>query len=162
MPKSSEAWWPFREKAYPPAGGLDRFKPTRATWPASYTLGMPAEGAPEPTYTLYRRGLELLEDGDFEHATAPLAEAARRAPEKTSIREALGRAYFRSGRFAPAAVEFEAVVESHPVNDFAHFCLGRALSKTGEKRRARHHLALASNLRPDRRDYRYYRRLLDA
>jgi len=130
--------------------------------PASYTWWMPAEGAPEPTYTLYRRGLELLEDGDFEHATAPLAEAARRAPEKTSIREALGRAYFRSGRFAPAAVEFAAVVESHPVNDFAHFCLGRALSKTGQKRRARHHLALASNLRPDRRDYRYYRRLLDA
>jgi len=97
---------------------------------------MPVEGGAEPTYTLYRRGLELLEDGDFEHATAPLAEAARRAPEKTSIREALGRAYFRAGRFAPAAVEFEAVVESHPVNDFAHFCLGRALSKTGEKRRA--------------------------
>ncbi|HSS42608.1 MAG TPA: tetratricopeptide repeat protein [Solirubrobacterales bacterium] len=123
---------------------------------------MPAERAQEPTYTLYRRGLELLEDGDFEHATAPLAEAARRAPEKTSVREALGRAYFRAGRFAPAAAEFEAVVESHPVNDFAHFCLGRALSKTGEKRRARHHLALACNLRPERRDYRYYRRLLDA
>ena len=51
---------------------------------------MTTEGA-EPTYTLYRRGLELLEDGDFEHATAPLAEAARRAPEKTSVREALGR-----------------------------------------------------------------------
>jgi hypothetical protein len=25
-----------------------------------------------------------------------------------------------------------------------------------------HHLALACNLRPDRRDYRYYRRLLEA
>jgi TolA-binding protein len=123
---------------------------------------MAVEEAAEPTYTLYRRGLELLEDGDFEHATGPLAEAARRAPEKTSVREALGRAYFRAGRFAPAAVEFAAVVESHPVNDFAHFCLGRALSKTGQKRRARHHLALACNLRPDRRDYRYYRRLLDA
>ena len=123
---------------------------------------MPAEGAQEPTYTLYRRGLELLEDGDFEHATAPLAEAARRAPEKSSIREALGRAYFRAGRFAPAAVEFEAVVESHPVNDFAHFCLGRALSLTGNVPRARHHLALASNLRPDRRDYRIYRERLAA
>jgi hypothetical protein len=40
--------------------------------------------------------------------------------------------------------------------------LGRALSMTGQKRRARHHLALASNLRPERRDYRYYRNLLDA
>ncbi|HET7122184.1 MAG TPA: tetratricopeptide repeat protein [Solirubrobacterales bacterium] len=123
---------------------------------------MSSERQEEATYTLYRRGIELLEEGDFVHATAPLAEAARRAPEKTSVREALGRAYFRAGRFAPAAVEFAAVVESHPVNDYAHFCLGRALSKTGQKRRARHHLALASNLRPDRRDYRYYRRLLDA
>lgn len=123
---------------------------------------MPADPSEEPTYTLYRRGIELLEDGDFEHAAEPLAEAARRAPEKTSIREALGRAYFRAGRFGPAAVEFAAVVETHPVDDYAHFCLGRALSLTGEKRRARHHLALASNLRPDRSDYRFYRRLLDA
>ena len=123
---------------------------------------MPSPADTEATYTLYRRGIELLEDGDFVDAAEPLAEAARRAPEKTSIREALGRAYFRAGRFAPAAVEFEAVVETHPVDDYAHFCLGRALSKTGEKRRARHHLALASNLRPDRRDYRFYRRLLDA
>ncbi|HEX5928715.1 MAG TPA: tetratricopeptide repeat protein [Solirubrobacterales bacterium] len=123
---------------------------------------MPSEAHTEPTYTLYRRGIELLEDGDFVDAAEPLAEAARRAPEKTSVREALGRAYFRAGRFAPAAAEFEAVVETHPVDDYAHFCLGRALSKTGEKRRARHHLALASNLRPDRGDYRFYRRLLDA
>lgn len=122
---------------------------------------MHSESVAVPTYTLYRRGIELLEDGDFEHATEPLAEAARRAPEKTSVREALGRAYYRAGRFAQAAVEFEAVVESHHVNDFAHFCLGRALSKTGETDRARHHLALAANLRPDRRDYRYYRRLLE-
>ena len=84
----------------------------------------------------------------------PLAEAARRAPEKSSVREALGRAYFRNRQFAEAAAEFEAVVETHPVNDYAHFCLGRALSLTGERDRARHHLALASNLRPERRDYR--------
>lgn len=122
---------------------------------------MAVEPATEPTYTLYRRGIELLEDGDFEHATEPLAEAARRAPEKTSVREALGRAYYRSGRFSQAVTEFEAVVETHHVNDFAHFCLGRALSKTGELDRARHHLALASNLRPDRRDYRFYRQVLD-
>lgn len=114
------------------------------------------------TYTLYRRGVELLEDGSFSAATVPLAEAARRAPEKSSVREALGRAYFRNRQFEQAATEFEAVVESHPVNDYAHFCLGRALSLTGRSERARHHLALASNLRPERRDYRLYRRLADA
>ena len=114
----------------------------------------------ESLYTLYRRGMELLEDGSFAEAAVPLKEAARQAPEKSSVREALGRAYFRSRRFNEAATEFEAVVETHPVNDFAHFCLGRALSKTGETKRARHHLALASNLRPERRDYRKYREQL--
>ena len=116
----------------------------------------------DDTYKLYRKGVELLEYGSFGEATVPLAEVARRAPEKASVREALGRAYYRAGRFRQAAVEFEAVVESHHVDDYAHFCLGRALSKTGQKRRARHHLALACNLRPERRDYRYYRRLLEA
>jgi Flp pilus assembly protein TadD len=114
----------------------------------------------DSTYTLYRRGVELLEDGSFAAATEPLAEAARRAPEKSSVREALGRAYFRNHQFEEAAAEFEAVVETHAVNDFAHFCLGRALSLTGQTERARHHLALASNLRPERRDYRRYRELL--
>ena len=116
----------------------------------------------DSTFTLYRRGIELLEEEDFEEAAVPLAAAAQRVPEKSSVREALGRAYFRSGRFAAAAVEFKAVVETHQVNDYAHFCLGRALAKTGQTERARHHLALAANLRPDRRDYRFYRDLLGA
>jgi Flp pilus assembly protein TadD len=116
----------------------------------------------ESTYTLYRRGLELLEDGSFEAATEPLAEAARRAPEKSSVREALGRAYFRNRQFAEAATEFEAVVETHPVNDYAHFCLGRALAKTGRTAEARRHAALAANMRPDRKDYQAFSERLRA
>jgi Flp pilus assembly protein TadD len=123
---------------------------------------MASDADRDSTLTLYRRGIELLADEDFEQAAVPLEAAARRAPEKSSVREALGRAYFRSGRFAAAAVEFKAVVDTHQVNDFAHFCLGRALAKTGQTDGARHHLALASNLRPDRRDYRFYRDLLSA
>src|SRR3954465_15909156 len=124
-------------------------------------MAQPGQGLQsEALYTLYGRGVELLEDGSFEAATEPLAEAARRAPEKSSVREALGRAYFRNRQFEEAAAEFEAVVETHPVNDFAHFCLGRALSITGNVSRARHHLALASTLRPERRDYRLYRERL--
>ena len=114
------------------------------------------------TFTLYRRGIELLEEQDFEEAAVELEAAARRAPEKSSIREALGRAYFRCGRFAAAAEEFKAVVETHQVNDYAHFCLGRALAKTGRTEQARHHLALASNLRPERGDYRFFRDQLSA
>jgi Flp pilus assembly protein TadD len=111
----------------------------------------------EPLYDLYQRGMSLLESGDFEQATVPLSKAARLAPEKSSIREALGRAYFRSRHYSEAAVEFEAVVERYPVNDYAHFCLGRALTLSGEPGRARRHLAIAACLRPERRDYRIYR-----
>ena len=122
---------------------------------------MPDEAA-ESLYDLYRRGTSLLESGDFAPAVVPLSKAARMAPEKSSIREALGRAYFRSGRYPEAAREFEAVVERYPVNDFAHFCLGRALTLTGQRHRARRHLAIAANLRPERRDYALYRERLAA
>ena len=111
-------------------------------------------------YSLYQRGMSLLESGDFAQATVPLSKAARIAPEKSSIREALGRAYFHSRRYPEAAREFEAVVELYPVNDFAHFCLGRALTLSGRKDLARRHLAIAANLRPERRDYRIYRERL--
>ncbi len=125
-------------------------------------MGTNTETKGESLYTLYRRGVELLADGSFGEATVPLAEVARNEPEKTSVREALGRAYFRNRQYEEAATEFEAVVDRQPVNDYAHFCLGRALSLTGQRDRARHHLALASNLRPDRGDYRLYRDRLRA
>jgi Flp pilus assembly protein TadD len=118
------------------------------------------EEAGDSLYELYRKGMSLLESGDFAQAAVPLSKAARMAPEKTSIREALGRAYFHSRRYSEAAREFEAVVELYPVNDFAHFCLGRALTLAGQRDRARRHLAIAANLRPERDDYRIYRQRL--
>jgi Flp pilus assembly protein TadD len=111
----------------------------------------------EDVYELFTRGTALLEAGEFHQATVPLGKAARLEPEKTSIREALGRAYFRSRHYEEAAVEFQAVVERAPTNDYALFCLGRALMECGRPADARKPLVLAANLRPDRRDYRIYR-----
>jgi Flp pilus assembly protein TadD len=111
----------------------------------------------EDVYELFTRGTALLEAGEFHQATVPLGKAARLEPEKTSIREALGRAYFRSRQYEEAAVEFQAVVERAPTNDYALFCLGRALMECGRPADARKPLVLAANLRPDRRDYRIYR-----
>ena len=111
----------------------------------------------DDVYDLFQRGTELLNAGDFASATIPLSKAAKLEPEKTSIREALGRAYFRSRHFEKAAVEFEAVVERAPTNDYALFCLGRSLMECGRPGEARKPLALAACLRPDRRDYRIYR-----
>ena len=111
----------------------------------------------ESVYDLFKRGTRLLEDGDFHAATVPLARARDLEPDKTSIREALGRAYFRSSQFEAARVEFEAVVERAPTNDYALFCLGRSLMLLGRHKEARKPLALAAQLRPERRDYRLYR-----
>ena len=111
----------------------------------------------DDVYDLFRRGTELLESGEFHQATIPLRKAAELEPEKTSVREALGRAYFRSRHYEEAAVEFAAVVERAPTNDYALFCLGRALMESGRPDDARKPLVLAANLRPDRHDYRIYR-----
>ena len=108
-------------------------------------------------YDLYQRGMSLLEDGHYHAATVPLSKAAGMEPDKTSIREALGRAYFRTGRFEDARGEFEAVVERAPTNDYALFCLGRSLMQLGRTAEARKPLTLAATMNPTRRDYRIYR-----
>jgi tetratricopeptide (TPR) repeat protein len=117
---------------------------------------MDPEKRGEHVYDLYRRGSDLLERGDFAAAAIPLEQARSFEPDKTSIREALGRAYFHSQRYVEAREEFAAVVERSPVNDYAHFCLGRAFQLTGHRVEARRHLKLAAGLRPDRKDYRKY------
>ncbi|MCW2966840.1 MAG: hypothetical protein JWM71_612 [Solirubrobacteraceae bacterium] len=111
----------------------------------------------DSAYDLFRRGMALLDQGDFHAAVVPLTRARDLEPDKDSVREALGRALFHTQRYEAAREEFEAVVEHAPTNDYALFCLGRSLQLLGRHAEARHPLALASNLRPERRDYREYR-----
>lgn len=126
-------------------------------WPA----GFAQEARPgESAYDLFQEGVELLGNRDGAGARVPLEKAKRLAPGKPSVAEALGRAYFYAGEYAKAASEFEELVERNPVNDFAHFCLGRSLQKLGRVQAARQHFAMAAQLRPDRADYRRYRLML--
>jgi tetratricopeptide (TPR) repeat protein len=118
---------------------------------------LPPDPASDDAYALFQRGLSLLAESHWAQAAVSLEKAKRLEPDKTSIREALGRAYFRSGRYRHAATEFSAVVERSPANDYAHFCLGRSFEKLGDRRAASRHLSLACGMRPDRSDYRLYR-----
>ena len=111
----------------------------------------------ESVYDLFMRGTRLLEEGDHHAAIVPLSRARDLEPDKTSIREALGRALFAAQRYREAEAEFAQVVEQAPTNHYALFCLGRALQLQGRHSDARSPLALASGLRPDRADYRKYR-----
>lgn len=120
-------------------------------------MSEPGIASDHDAYTFFQQGVALISERHWAQAVVPLEKARRLEPDKTSIREALGRAYFRSGRYGRAAREFEAIVELSPTNDYAHFCLGRSLEKLGKRIAARRHFSLAFGLRPDRSDYRLYR-----
>ena len=100
------------------------------------------------------RGRRRLAAGLTAQATVALEKAKKAEPEKASIREALGIAYFRLRRWPEAEAEFRKVLELSPVNDYAHYALGRCLEKQGRDREANGHYKLASSLRPGSDQYR--------
>jgi len=105
------------------------------------------------TYDDFQEGWKRLREGRTAQATVPLEKARRSAPDKASIREALGIAYFRLARYEEAATEFRAVLEISPVNDYAHYALGRCLENLGRTKEANGHYKLARSLRPGERHY---------
>ena len=105
------------------------------------------------TFDLFQQGRAHLKKGRAAQATVALEKAKRREPEKASIREALGIAYFRIHRYDEAASEFRKMLELAPVDDYAHYALGRCLEKQGRRAEANGHYKLASSLRPGQADY---------
>jgi len=105
------------------------------------------------TYNLFQQGRAHLKKGRAAQATVALEKAKRREPDKASIREALGIAYFRIQRWAEAEAEFRKMLELSPADDYAHYALGRCLEKQGRKAEANGHYKLASSLRPGSEHY---------
>ena len=80
--------------------------------------------------------------------------AKRLEPEKASIREALGIAYFRLARWEDAEREFRTIVEElSPTDHYAHYALGRALEQLGRTSEANGHYKLASSMEPGSETY---------
>jgi len=100
------------------------------------------------TYDLFQQGRAHLRNGRAAQATVALEKAKRREPEKASIREALGIAYFRLRRWSEAEVEFRKLVELAPVDHFAQRALARTLDRVGRHDDAAQHHALARALHP--------------
>jgi len=101
----------------------------------------------------YTTGMELLGKGSPAAAAQVLQRAAAAEPQSRSVREALARAQFDTGRYAEAADNFRVIVEASPTDDYAHFGLGLALARTGDHDAAAEYLALAAAMRPDRKEY---------
>jgi len=104
-------------------------------------------------YDLFQEGRDRLRRGLSAQATVPLERAKRLEPDKASIREALGIAYFRIRRWREAEAEFRAVLELSPTDDYAHYALARALDKQGRSAEANGHYKLASVMAPAGRHY---------
>src|SRR5918994_2758760 len=105
------------------------------------------------TYDLFQQGRNHLRKGMAAQATVSLEKAKKREPDKASIRESLGIAYFRMQRYTEAEAEFRAMLELAPTDDYAHYGLGRALEKQGKDTEANGHYKLANALVPGKERY---------
>ncbi len=115
---------------------------------------MTEPGMPGGTvYEWYRRGLQLLAERNPEAAATLLARAAEAEPGSRSILEALARAQYDAGRYPDAIVSFTRLISVNPTDDYAHFGLGLAASRSGQLSLAAEHLALAAAMRPDLHHY---------
>jgi Flp pilus assembly protein TadD len=112
-------------------------------------------------YELFQGGRSRLRKGMNAQATVPLERAKRLEPDKASIREALGIAYFRLRRWGEAETEFRAVLDLSPVDDYAHYALARTLEKQGREAEANGHYKLASSMNPGNDSYARRVRELD-
>ena len=108
----------------------------------------------ESAYELFQRGHELLVGRHHAQAAIVLERAARLEPGKASILEALGRAFYNSGRHERARATFEALLEIDPSAHYAHFALGQSLKRLGRRNEAGTHLRLAVALSPETALYR--------
>ncbi len=107
----------------------------------------------ESAYALFQRGQDLLARRHYAQAAVVLERADRLEPGKGSILEVLGRSYFMSRQWIPAAATFERLLEVDTSAHYAHYALGQTLKRLGQAGRARLHLRLALALSPGSRLY---------
>jgi Flp pilus assembly protein TadD len=105
-------------------------------------------------YAAFQEGTRLLAGNNAHAAVIALEQARSLEPAKGSVREALARAYFQSGRFDAAEREFLAALDIEPVNDYAHFGVGVCRLRAGDRQGARGHLRQAMVMRPENAHYR--------
>jgi tetratricopeptide (TPR) repeat protein len=111
----------------------------------------PAE--PESAYELFIRGSRLLAQRHPGAAAVLLERCLALEPDKASILEALGRAYYDQGAYPEAARRFQAMVDANPLAHYAHFGLGLASLRMGNAPAGLRHLRMAVFLKPEIEDY---------
>ncbi len=112
-------------------------------------------------FDLYRRGVELLDAGDPAQAALVLEKAYSIEPEKASICEALGRAYFNYSQFNQAGIFFKRALKIDPSNHYGHFGIALCLEKLGYYQKALGHIKLAVAMAPKNDEYRKAKKMIE-
>ena len=115
----------------------------------------------ESAYELFQRGSRMLAEHHPGAAAVLLERALALEPGKASILEALARAYYNQGDHAAAAERFAVMVDADPLAHYAHFGLGLAKGRLGDRRSARRHLRMAVFLKPEIDAYQVALKRLD-
>ena len=105
-------------------------------------------------YDFFSEGKRLLNARKFLEAIDTLQRAAELEPQKASIREALARALYNSGRTKRAMEEFTVALDLGPADDYAHFGIALCYARLGNKAAAIGHLKIAVAMKPDAEPYR--------
>ncbi len=103
----------------------------------------------ENAYDLLQEARKLLGQRKPAQAACLLERAKAMEPHRGSIIEALGIAYYNSGRHEQASREFEEALEIDPTNHYARFGLGRCLHRAGQLRLAIGQVKLAAAMAPE-------------
>ena len=112
----------------------------------------PAADAASP-HELFETGCRFLQERHPGQAALYLERALAFEPDKSSIHEALGQAYYALGEYEKAAAAFTMVVRLYPTNDYAHFARSRALLAIDRSIEALAAARLAAAMVPGNDDY---------
>ena len=111
--------------------------------------GHPGDGG---VYALYEQGRRRLADGNPHGAVEVLEAAVASEPEKASLHETLGRAYFAVSQIQRARAAFECALEIDPSDHYAHYGVGRCFERQNRLSDAAKHFKIANAL-ADRAEY---------
>jgi len=104
-------------------------------------VGVPHE---ETVLERWERAQLLFEARDFIVAARLLAVVVEEVPEQTGPRLLLARAHYHSAQLRRAEEQLRQVIDSDPVEHYAHLMLGRTLERQGRRDEAAPWLRMAA------------------
>jgi Flp pilus assembly protein TadD len=99
-----------------------------------------------PSHPDWEPGIEAIQRLDWTSAISHLTQVVRNEPDNADAHNALGFAYRSSNRMDDAFRHFREALRLNPAHRSAHENIGEAYLKTGNKAKAREHLAALEKL----------------